>query len=106
MTQQEIPNLSEIRERMRVWQAEHPRATLTEIEHELDRQFHAVRARLLAEVATSASDDLGSCPDCGGPLVRRGERERTLTTTGGEALTLQRPYGTCSRCGRGLFPPG
>jgi YgiT-type zinc finger domain-containing protein len=106
MTQPDLVDLGDIRARMRGWQAAHPRATLSEIEQELDRQFAAVRARMLAEVATSVAQDLGPCPDCGGRLVRRGERERTLTTTGDEALVLQRPYATCSRCGRGLFPPG
>lgn len=106
MTQPEMPDLSAIREHMQGWQSTHPLATLTEIEQELDQQFAAVRARMLAEVASATRDEVGACPDCGGRLVRRGERERTMTTTGGEPLVLQRPYATCSRCGCGLFPPG
>jgi hypothetical protein len=106
MTPSEPPDLAAIREQMRVWQAAHPRATLTQIEQELDRQFASARAGVLAELANSTRDELGPCPDCGGRLVRRGEQERTLQTTGDAALVLQRPYATCSRCGRGLFPPG
>ena len=98
--------LAMVRDQMQAWRACHPRATLTEIEQELDRLLHAARASILTEVATSTGADLGTCPDCGGPLVRRGTRTRTLTTTGDAALTLRRPYTTCLACGAGLFPPG
>ena len=100
------PDLDGVAEHMRRWRHTHPRATLTEIERELDGHLAAVRAALLATVATTAVDELGVCPDCGGRLVRRGERERSVRTSGDEPLTLCRPYATCSRCGRGLFPPG
>lgn len=99
-------DLSLIGERMRAWRQDHPRATLTEVEQELDRSLHAARALVLAEVAAGAGADLGRCPDCGGALVRRGTRARTLTTSGDAAFTLQRPYTTCRDCGAGLFPPG
>jgi hypothetical protein len=102
----ESAELSRVQARMLAWRQEHPRATLTEIERELDRQLHVARAALLAEVVMSTDEELGPCPDCGGQLERRGTRERTLTTSGDVPVTVTRTYATCSVCGRGLFPPG
>lgn len=89
---------------VRVWRRAHPEATLTEIERELDSRLHTVRAALLIEVAGDgvAAD---RCPACGGPLIRRGARSRTLTTQGDAPLPLTRFYATCPACGHGLFPP-
>jgi len=99
------PELAETASRMRQWRAEHPQATLTEIEREVDRQLDAVRADLVREMAVmGAAVDV--CPDCGAPLVQRGTRERTLITDGDESLCLQRAYASCPACGSGLFPPG
>jgi hypothetical protein len=106
MTQGEESALAAIRARMQSWRTAHPRATLTEIEQELDRQLATVRAQWLTELAGTSPADMGVCPDCGGALVRRGERARSLRTTGDQDIVLRRPYATCSRCGRGLFPPG
>jgi uncharacterized protein with PIN domain len=92
--------------RMLAWRQEHPRATLREIEDELDRQVQLARAALLAELVTRTDDELGVCPDCGGRLVRRGRQDRTLVTSGDVPVTFTRSYVTCSVCGRGLFPPG
>lgn len=98
--------LAQVQTHMLAWRQAHPRATLTEIERELDRQLHVARAALLTEIVTSTDDDLGQCPDCGGRLRRRGMRERTLLTSGDVPVTFSRAYVTCSVCGRGLFPPG
>ena len=102
----EATELDSVAAHMRRWRATHARATLTEIERELDRRWAMVRATLLAEVAPSAAaEPLAPCPDCGGRLVRRGTQERTLRTSGDELLSRTRPYATCTRCGRGLSPP-
>ena len=90
---------------VRTWRRAHPTATLTEIERELDVRLAAARAALLAEVAADAPEDEPRCPACGGPLVRRGDRTRTLRTTGDAPVPLTRPYLTCPACGTGLFPP-
>lgn len=100
------PGLEQLGAVMRDWRQQHPQATLTEIEAELDRQMRQIRAALLAETATPVSDDAGVCPQCGTALVRRGERERTLLTDGDEPLTFSRTYASCPACGSGLFPPG
>ena len=100
---------------LRGWRAMHPRATLREIEQELDRRWEQLRARVLADLAlASRAADLqqeadgarACCPDCGAPLQDQGEHPRTLLTLGNQAVELRRDYGTCPRCGSGLFPPG
>ena len=105
---------AEIMAGMRDWRLQHPKATLREIEHELDTRWARVRARLLEDMALAsvAADwtatpaaQQPTCPDCGQPLQLRGADTRTLQTHGGQALTLERQYGTCSACGAGLFPP-
>lgn len=104
--QPDAPQRDDLAAAMRHWRQAHPDATLTEIERELDRQWHAVRADLLAEVAQARGDDVGVCPACGTALVRRGEHERTLRSDGDQAITLRRTYAWCPVCDAGLFPPG
>lgn len=99
---------------LRGWREMHPRATLKEIEQELDRRFERLRAKVLADLAlASTAADLQrdraerpTCPDCGEPLRDEGEHPRTLLTLGNQAVELRRDYGRCPRCGSGLFPPG
>ena len=101
------------------WRAHHPRATLQEIEHELDRRLAENRARLLAHLAEQSpaaawsgqraageAGEVPRCPQCGAPLEGRGRKTRRLKTQGGRELALEREYGVCPQCGQGLFPPG
>ena len=107
---------------MRDWRAQHPRATLQEIETELDRRLARVRARMLEHVVhqsqaatwggarrtTEEHAEAGPgprCPQCGTRLEPRGRKTRRLRTQGDQELLLQRDYGVCPQCGRGLFPP-
>jgi hypothetical protein len=90
---------------VRAWRHAHPHASLTEIERELDARLAAARAALLGEVAADAPTDDPRCPDCGGPLVRRGGRTRTLRTTGDAPVALTRSYLSCPACGAGVSPP-
>jgi hypothetical protein len=100
---------------MKDWRVAHPRATLREIEAALDERLARMRARLLEDLAlaSTAADWEGApasehpvCPDCGQPLERESKHVRQVQTQGGQALALERRYGTCSACGAGLFPPG
>jgi hypothetical protein len=97
---------------LREWRAAHPRATLAEIEAELDRRWAVLRGQLLTDLALASTaadltrDERPVCPDCGGPLRDEGVRQRTLVTTGNAPVTLTRDYATCVHCGRRLFPPG
>lgn len=99
---------------MREWRAQHPKATLREMEDERDAQWVRVRARMLEDMAlASAAVDWTetptgqhpTCPDCSQALQLRGSDTRTLQTHGGQDVTLARRYGTCPACGAGLFPP-
>jgi ribosomal protein S27AE len=96
------------------WRASHPKATLTEIEAELDRQLNQVRARMLGDLAlASATAELGAdgaerprCERCGAALQAQGQEERGVVTQGGVEVRLARSYATCPRCGDRSFPPG
>lgn len=99
---------------MRAWRLAHPKATLRAIELELDARLARMRARMLEDLAvtSSAADwaalpaaEVPHCPACDQPLEDTGAKLRTLQTHGGQALTLERPYGVCPACGAGLFPP-
>jgi hypothetical protein len=97
----------------RAWREQHPTASLSEIEDDLDRRLHRMRARLLEDAARrSAAADLGRpadrprCPTCGERMRADGREVRRLTTTGDEVLTLRRARARCPACGSGLFPPG
>jgi hypothetical protein len=100
------PDLRSVEAEVRAWRQQHPAATLSEIEAELDQRLHTARAALLAEVVSDVSIAVGDCPDCGARLARDGRRERTLTTIGDEPVALSRMHARCPRCGSGLFPPG
>jgi hypothetical protein len=97
------------------WRTQHPRATLSEIETALDERLARLRAQMLQDAALASArtdwvDPLSAeppcCPDCDQPLQARGRVTRHLQTHGGQELALTRRYGTCPRCGGGLFPPG
>ena len=96
------------------WRLEHPKATLRQIETELDARLSRMRARMLEDLALtsatavwaeSAAPQPPLCPHCHEPLDDRGAKTRTLQTHGGQQLALTRSYGVCPACGAGLFPP-
>jgi len=95
------------------WREEHPKATLAEIEQVIDAKIMALRAAMIQDTALASSarvpsppSSTATCEQCGHPLQGRGQRKRTLHTQGGQDVTLQREYLTCSQCGNGVFPPG
>ena len=100
---------------MRTWREEHPRATMQEIEEEVEKRIARMRAGLVEGLAmSSATVEVGSrtsgkpacCPTCGGMLQARGKQVRKLTTTGEQPVRLERSYGYCPKCQVGFFPPG
>ena len=91
------------------WRAAHPRATLREIEQEVDARLAVARAKLLEAAATGDSAlaaELPCCPACGAVLAVEGERTRRLRTTHEQEVVLRRSYARCPACGTGVFPPG
>lgn len=97
------------------WREEHPRATLQEIEEEVDKRIARMRAGLVEGVAMSSqavevgrrgTEPAACCPTCGGTLQARGKQVRTLTTMGEQRVRLERSYGYCPTCQVGFFPPG
>lgn len=99
----------ELRERMLAWGKAHPKATLYEIEAELDAQMAVMRAGILGETAgakrAEVEQEQVSCPVCQGQMVRDGVRKRRLKTTGDQAVELERVYMRCPECGYGFFSP-
>lgn len=97
---------------LRDWRASHPQATFVELEEELDRRWHGLRAAMLAELALTSAAAGGAgasmpCPECGGTRYRdEGVRARTVMTLGHAPVTLQRGYVTCTQCGYRFFPSG
>lgn len=99
----------ELKRGMATWRQAHPRATLREIEAELDRQVSLLRATLLEETIAASAAVAGEagqqCPVCGEVMVPDGKRRRRLKTNGGQEIRLDREYLRCTRCGKGFFPP-
>jgi NMD protein affecting ribosome stability and mRNA decay len=98
---------------MAEWRKQHRKATMREIEAELDRRLERVRAKMLEEAAMmsearewEAKEGGPTCPDCGEILEGRVKGERSLQTHGGQEIKLERQYGVCPKCGQGFFPPG
>ncbi len=97
------------------WRLQHPKATFSEIETELDLRLAKLRARMLQDtaLASTAADWRGNqpgerpgCPSCGQGLVSWGKQKRQLQTLGRQEIVLERQYGVCTACGEKLFPPG
>ncbi len=94
------------------WREKHPRATMREIEEEIDRRMTEMRVRLIADTvmkSTSTGNEKEKkeiCPKCGGEVKKKGKKKRKLETTGGHEIEFEREYVTCQRCGHGFFPSG
>jgi RNase P subunit RPR2 len=97
------------------WRKKNPRATYVEIEDEVHRRMMQLEARIIEKAAeTSPSREWGRgsgteaplCPKCKEALQARGKHKRSIQGNGGVSVRLTRTYGTCPKCGEGLFPPG
>jgi uncharacterized protein with PIN domain len=104
---------AEIMQGMSEWRAQHPKATLREIEAEIDQRLSALRAKMITDTAMASAStewETGAsgvvCPRCGEKLEKKGKKKRKLDTQGRRTVELVREYGVCPKCGQGLFPPG
>jgi hypothetical protein len=97
---------------MNEWRERHPRATLREIEMEIDKRLSGMRAQMITDtVMKSPSAEWGEgetevCPKCGGKLMKKGKKKRKLETQGGKEIEMEREYGMCLGCGYGFFSLG
>ena len=112
-TEQEWRGLSEEMIRgMGEWREKHAKATLGEIEEEIDKRLSTMRARMISDTAMSSAsaewergEKAAVCPTCGVALTKKGKKKRKLQTRGGREIELEREYGVCPECGQGIFPP-
>lgn len=94
------------------WRAKHPKASLREIEVEIDQRLSGLRAKMISDTANQSTSarweeaEGRECPECGAKLIRKGKQKRILLTRDGREIELEREYGVCSACGVGIFPPG
>ncbi len=97
------------------WRSQHPQATFRQIEAAVELQIDHLRAQLLSQVAQHSPltdwhelepAQQPTCPDCGQPLTPHGLETRRLRSQHDEPVLLERQYGRCPQCERGLFPPG
>lgn len=97
---------------MTEWRQQHPKATLREMEVELDARIAQLRAKMLedmvaaSQVADWPEGEAPRCPVCGQAMVKGGATTRELTTHGGKEIKLKRQYARCPACGAGFFPSG
>jgi hypothetical protein len=100
---------------VREWREAHPKATFQEIEQAVDERLNRLRARMLQDVAqqSETNDWSGAsgepapvCPNCGGPLRKRGKHSRRLQSSGASQIHLERQFASCIHCGYSFFPPG
>lgn len=96
------------------WRTQHPQASLSEIEREVDARLSKLRARIIqdaaqASTATSwnkqAENEAPSCPHCGELMRAAGRHHRHLQTSQGQQIALERSYAVCPACGYSFFPP-
>ncbi len=88
---------------------ENPAPTLAEIE-EAALRFRQHLGQAAAELALQHQAEAPTvpgpaCPQCGREMHWKDRKGKTLLAQVGE-LHLERGYYYCSRCRRGLFPPG
>jgi predicted RNA-binding Zn-ribbon protein involved in translation (DUF1610 family) len=96
-----------LRSDLAAWRRAHPRATLLEIEQQVDRQLAGLRTDLVTEVvgAAEAATERPACPGCGAAMERAGSRSRRLTAPHNEVWVLAGTRYRCPACGAGLSPP-
>lgn len=105
-----MPDLADpfaaIQAALRQWRAEHPRATLAEIEAQVDTALSTVRSQTVADLAlTGVEAAAPACPTCGRSMQRHGQRPRHLVTRDEGQVILPLPRYRCPVCATELPPP-
>ena len=68
---------------------------------EIARQL--IETQIRGQAEDWPEDELGECPECGGPARKAPDQPRVLTTTRGDVAWNER-VGHCTRCRRAFFP--
>ncbi len=101
-----VPAPDALTERMTAWRTAHPQATFAAMEVEATRQVAALRAALIAvALAVGEPETAPACATCGATMQRVGSRQRTITTSGPERVTVRGGRYRCPACRTERFPP-
>lgn len=100
--------LDEMLNRLNQWEAENKDADLTQMEEAIDAELAGIRQQLLEQMARKGEPPEARvvCPSCDQPMMKNGQKKRTLRTKNGDKVTIIRKQMRCHECGMTLFPPG
>ena len=92
-----------------VWEGENKEPDLTQIEEivlKLRKRFGEQLAQAVIQRQEKRQPAKKiSCPQCGGELVTKGEKNNRVETRVG-LMEVERVYYYCPQCKQGIFPPG
>ena len=97
------------------WRAEHPEATLTEIEEAVDSRVSEIRTQMVQDLALQGkttdltgmtAEERPRCPECGRPVQANGKQQRRLISKHGKRIELERSQAYCQHCRVTFFPSG
>jgi hypothetical protein len=90
------------------WRAEHPEASLDEIAAQVTSRRRQLIGQWIAQLAcqdgNGAVPEEMMCPECGQPMVYKGDVACTKIHLEGE-IALKRAYYFCPECQQKVFPP-
>ena len=91
------------------WEEENKEPDLTQIEEiilKLRKRFgeQIAQAVIQRQEKRQPAEKL-SCPQCGGELVKKGEKNNRVEPRVG-LMEIERGYYYCPKCKQGIFPPG
>jgi hypothetical protein len=106
MSRSPDPTLADVQAALSAWLADHPTATLGEIEQAADHALRDLRAALISTAGQTREPDVRpTCPECQTPMHRSARRTIRRRTAHEGDLALEGQTWVCPACGAGLFPP-
>lgn len=97
------------------WRRGQKKATLTEIETNVDEQLAKVRARMVEDLAMESEladikgvkkEQRPKCPKCEKVMQANGKQKRRIVTEYEQTIELERSHAKCAECGHNFFPSG